>query len=80
MPHAPPLASAKTMATHASPTMGGIETMPISALPETDRSPAIPAIPALSTDVSTGSGGPPLFDLSNNDFYNPSDVAILYNI
>ena len=68
------------MATHASPTMGGIETMPISALPETDRSPAIPDIPSLPAAFSTGSVVPPLFDISNNDFYTPSDVEILDQI
>ena len=80
MPHAPPLASDATTATHASPAMGGIATIPIAALPETDRSPAIPDTPDLSADVSTGSGGPHLFDISNNDFYIPSYVAVLDNI
>ena len=80
MLHTPPLASAATMATHASPTMGGIATTPIAALPETDLSHAIPDIPELPAAVSTESDGPPLFDLSNNDFYTSSDVAILDNI
>ena len=74
------MASAATMATHASPTMGGIATMPIAALTETDCPPAIPDIPALPGAVSTGSGGPPLFDLSNNYLYTTSDVAILDKI
>ena len=80
MLHTPTVASAATMATHAAPTMGGIATMPIAALPETDLSHAIPDIPELPAAVSTRSGGPPLFDLSNNDFYTSSDVAILDNI
>ena len=69
-----------TMATHAVPTMGGISKMPIAALLETDLSHAIPAIPELPASVSTGYSGPPLFDLSNNDFYNSFDVVILDNI
>ena len=60
--------------------MGGIETIPITALTETDCYPVISDIPALTAAVSTGSGGPPLFDISKNEFYNPSDVAILDNI
>ena len=68
------------MATHAFPTMGGISKMPIAALLETDLSHAIPAIPELPASVSTGYSGPPLFDLSNNDFYNSFDVVILDNI
>ena len=54
--------------------------MPIADLPETYFSPDIPDIPALNAAGSTGYVIPPLFDLSNNDFYNPSDVAILYKI
>ena len=65
MLHTPNLASAVTMVTHAAPTMGGIATMPIAALPETDLSHAITDIPELPAAVSTRSGGPPLFDLSN---------------
>ena len=60
--------------------MGGIATIPIATLTETDCSPVIPAIPALPANVSTGSGGPPLFDISKNELYNPSDVAILDKI
>ena len=80
MLHTPTLASAATMATHDAPIMSGIVTMPISALPETDISHAIPDIPEVPAAVSTRSGGPPLFDISNNDFYTFSDVAILDNI
>ena len=68
------------MVTQASTTTGGIVTMPIDAIPETDCSPDIPSIPALPASVSTGFGGPPLFDISNNDFYTTSDVAILDKI
>ena len=80
MPNAPPLASAATVATHASPTIGRIATMPIAALLETDSYLAIPAIPSLPVAVNTGSGRPPLFYISNNDFYTPSDVALLDRI
>ena len=80
MPHAPPLASAATMAHHAYPTMGGIATITIAVLPETYCSPAIPAIPSLPAAVSTGSSGPHFFDLYNNDLYTPSYVAILDKI
>ena len=65
------------MTTHTSHTMDGIATILIAALPDMDCSPAIPALPAA---VIPGSGGPPLFDLSNNDLYTPSDVEILDNI
>ena len=74
MPHALPLASSATMETHDLSTMGGIATMPIAALPETDFSPAIHDIPALSAVFSTGFGGTSFFALSNYDSYTPSDV------
>ena len=54
--------------------------MSITALPDTDCSPVIPFIPAQPAAVSTRSGGPPLFDLSNNDFYTTSYVEILDKI
>ena len=68
------------METHASPTMGGIATIPITALPETDCSTAIPGIPDLPASVRTRSGGPYLFDLSKKYFYNPFGVEILDKI
>ena len=58
----------------------GVIAIPIAALPDTDCSTVVPAIPSLPAAVSTGSGGPPLFDISNNDLYTPSDAAILDNI